>query len=125
MRRREVIPTPVADVDEIPECLRAGACVEVWAPDVGRGDWPSPEVVAHGAYQRACDRWREAHGIGPWEHARMPAELRRSGSPWSFVHLSQEPARLVQILRFHCLPPDWQPTPAPPEWRITTRRRSA
>ncbi len=123
MRRREVVPAPVADVDDVPECLRAGPCIEVWAPDVGRTAWPGPGVAAHAAYRRAIDRWREVHGIGPWEHARMPAALRRSSTPWSYVYLAREPERLAQTLRSHDLPPDWRPIPAPPEWRTTTSPR--
>jgi hypothetical protein len=126
VRRRKVVPTPVVDADGVPECLRAGVCIEVWAPDVAPGAWPGPDVVAHGAYRRAIDHWREMHGIGPWEHGRMPPRLRRPGSPWSFDYLAQEPERLAEHLRSHDLPPDWRPTPAPPEWctPTATRRRS-
>jgi hypothetical protein len=123
MRRRQ--PERVlTDPDELPECLRAGACIEVWASDrVGSGDFDKPWWRARRAYLAAVDLWRELHGIGFYEYDRMPEALKRSRMPWSFATLAEQPERLAQRLRSYDLPPDWRPTPAPPEWRTTTPRR--
>jgi hypothetical protein len=125
VRRRKPEDSDNGTVGEVPECLRAGACIEVWASDrVGSGDFDKPWWRARRAYLNARDLWREVHGIDDRDHARMPAVLRGSSRPWSFAYLSQDLDRLAQTLRSHDLPPDWRPTPAPPEWRTPDPRRS-
>jgi hypothetical protein len=124
MRRRRVEPAGAPTADDVPECLRAGPCIEVWAHGRTGPGFEAPWWAARRAYLNARDLWREAHGIDDRDYARLPDVLKRSSRPWSFAYLSQEPERLAQILRYYDLPPDWQPTPAPPEWRTTTPRRS-
>lgn len=116
-------------LEDLPECLRAGPCIEVWAPGPGRSDaradWNAPWWVARRAYKDAVQLWRDRQGFTestPW--SRMPSVLTGSSRPWSFVSLSQtKPDYLAQELRSRGLPPDWQPRPAPPEWRVGPRKR--
>jgi hypothetical protein len=86
-------------------CLRAGACIEVWAPD-------GPPIAAMGALHGAHARWRHLTG-------------QRGGvggsTPWSFHYLAAtNPDHLTARLAALGLPPDWTPSPAPAEWKVTS-----
>lgn len=124
MRRRQPAQAAAATVDEVPDCLRAGACIEVWAPDATGAGFDAPWWVARRAYRAALDLWRQVHGVTFSDHARMPRVLTFGGRPWSYVELARNADRLAQHLRVHDLPPDWRPRPAPPEWRVDPRKRS-
>lgn len=124
MRRRQPVLAAAPTVGDVPDCLRAGPCVEVWAAGVTGSGFDAPWWVARRAYIAAVELWRQAHGIGWAEHARMPRVLKFGARPWSYAELAAQPERLVQHLRSHDLPPDWRPRPAPSEWRVDPRKRS-
>lgn len=113
-RRAEEIP-PEADAAgaaPVPDCLRAGACVEVWDPT---GLNTTRARVRWNAARRV---WLERHALGAADYARWPSVLQDGGSraPWSFSELAQTPGRLAQRLAVCGLPADWQPAPAPADW---------
>ncbi len=94
---------PISDTTAIPVELRAGACLEVWAP----GDhWK-----ARRRWQGARDAWLLAHGIHPnWDRAQIPASLRRCRM-WSFEYVRDRYSTemLASTLDSHDLPPTWAP----------------
>lgn len=94
---------PTSDPTAVPIELRAGACLEVWAP----GD----HQQAHRRWRDARGAWLLAHGIHPaWDHAQIPAILRH-GRMWSYAFLlERDPDRLASTLDSHDLPPDWAPS---------------
>jgi hypothetical protein len=115
VKRRQVKVEQVEGA--IPECLLAGACVEVWLPPGFQSEF-GHGIEAFCAVQNAWDLWRQRHGIGPWEHSKMPPEWhRRSSYPWSFEHVRRNPELLARTLQSIGLPASWEPSLAPPEWR--------
>lgn len=143
MRRRRPNLSVVVTTETVPDALRAGRCIEVWAPD---GDEKQPWgevtpawIVTWRRYASARRRWLAAVGLderGP--SALEPAGLRVPQAPWSFGFLAEgDPARLRAVLKRHGLPSSWRPAPAPPldafgpeppqvpysEWRARQGRR--
>lgn len=128
MRRRQP-PAPPRVRDGVPDCLRAGVCIEVWASDGGAPcpEWSDPAThawyVARRRYKDAVELYRQRHGIGDNEFGRLPFPLKCGAIPWSFGFLAAtDPDRLAQQLDFRGLPQDWQPTPAPAEWLEAPKR---
>ncbi len=110
--RAQAAAPALALEQDVPDCLRAGRCVEVW--DLA-GHSP---ITAWRRHARARQRWLDLREVGLWEHARMPAVLR-CGGPWSYRELARGPALLADQLHRMGLPPDWTPTPAPAAWLTT------
>lgn len=110
MKRRAVLGVPRELA--LPECLRAGRCIEVWSPE--RLDpW-----MAFRAYSLAENRWLELHGLTWRDGAAIPARLHRGSGPWSFAFLERtNPEHLAERLLGFGLPVHWRPEPAPAEWR--------
>jgi len=109
VKRRVVVSRPSRHLD-VPECLRAGRCLEVWSPE------ELDVLAAWRAWGRAKTRWLELNGLAPRDHASHPSCLRPSG-PWSFAFCERtNPEYLADRLARDGLPADWRPTPAPPEW---------
>jgi hypothetical protein len=119
VRRRQVVEPVAVDAEGVPDCLLAGSCLEVWTPG-WKGDRDKRWYAARRLYKDAVDLYKQRHGIGCWEHRRLPGSLKKGFMPWSFRYLAEnDPDRLAGRLEFCGLPPDWQPTPAPPEWLET------
>lgn len=115
MKRRRAAPHPAAE-EGIPACLQAGPCIEVWAPDIA--DPTAASFAARRRWRAAADRWLAQAGIVRTDWASHPEALRRGGQPWSYTFIAgRDPERLAGYLEVRKLPPDWQPTPAPAEWR--------
>lgn len=96
----------------VPIELRAGACVEVWAP--AELEYP-PWIYAYNRHAHAMWAWLEQVGLYDLALAhfdQLPDAFRRIiRSPWSFDRLS--PEERVEALRARGLPARWRPKPAP------------
>lgn len=108
LRAAAGVPAAVL-AEDVPDCLRAGRCVEVWDPAGGNA------ITTWVRYGRARHRWLDQHGIGPGEYHRMPAGLY-AAAPWSYAELAQHPEALAEHLRRRGLPAGWTPQPAPAAW---------
>lgn len=105
-------PEPATEDVDVPEELRAGACIEVWtdAKTLGEGF-----VAAYQAHGDARARFIRSIGLGEQPAYRLlPAGLRVPTSPWSFAEgHAADPEELAERLARRGLPPDWVPSPAP------------
>lgn len=123
---------PAADTTVIPVELRAGACLEVWAPN---DHWK-----ARRRWSDARTAWLAHRGIHPqWDNfTEIPGVLRRGACMWSFDYLRlNRPERLAGKLAFHELRQDWIPIyvetydygpstiPLNETWEAFTTRRAA
>lgn len=106
-------PEPETEAVDVPEALRAGACIEVWTAATSVGEGFIDTYQAHGD---ARSRFIRSLGLGERApYRQLPAGLRVPTSPWSFAEqLAKDPRALAERLDRHGLPPDWTPSPAPP-----------
>ena len=107
-RKKPAVPvTVVRNDDDLPDALKAGPCIEVWA----RAGSREPHLEAHERFGAARRAWLLAHGLNLHDRNAWPTSLRRSRAPWSFDRMAlNEPARLVVLLERLHLPAAWQPT---------------
>ena len=105
MARRTAEDTAINHV-AVPDYLKAGGCVEVWAPELG-----GLPTAAYSRYRCAKREFMAATGLALLPYQSRPVELRDSGyrALWSFTAMSEDPDRLAAHLAWLGLPPDWQP----------------
>jgi hypothetical protein len=103
---------------EVPDSLRAGCCIEIWASDYGtepaEGDsyhvWEHRRsLVAFRRFADARERWLAKVGLTSDDVPEMG-----NGTAWSFTEMADLAGRGCW-LEERGLPPDWMPAPATPE----------
>lgn len=120
-KARSSLPAAQAgDLEDLPDYLAAGRCLEVWAPGLPWDHPPPTEApvvrgwglpLAMHRWSWARDEWLREQGLSDVHRSQWPRRLH-DHRPWSFAR-HQADGRLAQMLIARGLPSDWTPTPAP------------